>query len=177
MKRIALPALLFALVLAGSAAAAPPPLPTGQQLGPPFRLPWPKAGQVEFVSVTVTGALKPGAKPTLSPIMYGRPPSNARVAGGKTKPVTKGGKTTVKFYFAIKNISTSRRLVRDSAPTPQADIFGVPTDWVDVNVAAPVLVTCLQIKAVLRHLAIMYSMYSFGDPPQEMWQGAMRYCG
>jgi hypothetical protein len=176
MRRIPPLAVLVALVLAASAAAGapkPPPIP-GQPLAPPIKLPWPKPGKVAYVSVTLTGVLKPGAKPTFTPVAYGRPPAAARIAGAATKPKTAGGKTTVKLYFAIKNIAQARRLA--IAPTPQVDVFGNPADWQSVSQSLPAILTCLQMKAALMSAAYMYAVYSFGDPPEEMWQGALKLC-
>lgn len=173
MRRIPPLAVVVVLVLAASAAAAPP-LPTGSPLAPPVRLPFPGAGKVAYASVTLTGVLKPGAKPKLTPIAYGRPPATARIAGAATKPKTAHGQTTVKFYFAIKNIATARRVAL--APEPQVDVFGNPTDWQTVQLSLPTILTCLQIKLALLNASYKYAVYSFGDPPEDMWHAALKLC-
>ncbi|HEY2542604.1 MAG TPA: hypothetical protein VGH92_06080 [Gaiellaceae bacterium] len=175
MKRVVFLAVAAALVLAATAAAGGPP--TGQPLGPPINLPWPKPGKVAFVSVVLTGVLKSGAAPTLQPVAYGRPSTDERLAGARTKPKTVGGTTKVTFYFAIKNIATARRLARGRiAPPPQVDIFGNPVQWVSVKENLPVILNCLRIKAALLAAVQLYDIYSFGDTPKEMWDGALKFC-
>lgn len=173
---------IFGLVLAGPAGATapkppPPHFPAGQPLGPPITLGWPKPGQVEFFSVTATGTLKPGAKPTFQPIAYGHPSTNERIAGGATKPKTAGGKTTITFVFAIKNIGTSRRAAGvDTAPTPQVDVFGNPAVWVNLLFGPTQPLTCAQAKKYYKSLAFLWAVYSFGDLPADMWAGALKSC-
>jgi hypothetical protein len=116
------------------------------------RIPLP--GKVAYISVTFSGVLKPGAKPTLTQVAYGR--------------------TTVKFYFAIKNIAMARRLA--IAPAPQVDIFGNSTQWSDVQLTLPAILTCLQMKLALLNASYLYAVFSFGDPPEEMWHGALKLC-
>ncbi|MFL5912919.1 MAG: hypothetical protein ACJ768_20425 [Gaiellaceae bacterium] len=169
-------AVLAALAVTGSAAGAPP-VPTGSPLGPPITIPLPKPGKVSFYSVTVTGKLKPGAKPTLAPIGYGRPDPNVRLAGGMTKPKTRNGTTTATFYFAIKNIATARVLSGTAiAPPPQVDVFGNPGVWTQIGFGPREFVTCAEMKKIRRSLAFLWSIYSFGDTPEEMWAGGLSSC-
>jgi len=181
MRWTLLATAVAASILVGASAAgaaAPPGFPAGNPLGPPITLTFPKPGQVLFFSVAVSGHLKPGAKMgKLTPIAYGHPSPDERLAGGMTKPKTKGGKTTFTFYFAIKNIGTKRVLsrVRLAAP-PQVDVFGNPVVWLDIGFGPPVRVTCAEMKKVRAFLAFLDAIYGLGDTPDEMWAGALSSC-
>lgn len=159
-------------------AAAPPGFPSGSPLGQPITLIFPKPGQVLFFSVAVSGHLKAGAKiGKLTPIAYGHPNPDERIAGGMTKPKTEGGKTTFTFYFAIKNIGTKRVLsrVRLAGP-PQVDIFGNPVVWVQIGFGPPVRMTCAEIKRARAFMAFLDAIYGPGDTASEMWDGALSSC-
>jgi hypothetical protein len=174
-------AAVSALMLFGaSAASASPPrgFPSGSPLGPPITLKFPAPGKVSFFSVAVSGHLKPGAKMgKLTPIAYGHPSPDERLAGGMTRPKTKGGKTTFTFYFAIKNIGTKRLLSRAGlAAPPQVDVFGNPVVWLDVGFGPPVRVTCAEMKKARAFLAFLDAIYGMGDTPDEMWSGALSSC-
>ncbi|HEY2073581.1 MAG TPA: hypothetical protein VGG88_08405 [Gaiellaceae bacterium] len=181
MRRATLSMVVAALLLvsASAAGAAPPPgFPAGNPLGPPITLPFPAPGKVSFFSVAVSGHLKPGkTMGKLTPIAYGHPSPNERLAGGMTKPKTTAGKTTFTFYFAIKNIGTKRVLSQVGiAPPAQVDVFGNPVVWVDVGFGPPVKMTCAEMKKYFAGLAFFYAIYSFGDTPAEMWRGALSSC-
>lgn len=181
MRRAILATAVAASILVGgsAASAAPPPgFPAGSPLGQPITLTFPKPGQVLFFSVTVSGHLKPGAKMgKLTPVAYGHPSPDERLAGGMTKPKTTGGKTTFKFYFAIKNIGTKRVLSRVGlAAAPQVDVFGNPVVWLDVGFGPPIKIDCAQMKKARAFLAFMDAIYGMGDTPDEMWTGALSSC-
>jgi hypothetical protein len=173
-------AVAVSVILGGSSAsAAPPPgFPTGSPLGSPITLKFPAPGQVLFFSVAAGGQLKAGAKlGKLTPVAYGHPSPDERLAGGMTKPKTSGGKTTFKLFFAIKNIGTKRVLSRTGlAAPPQVDIFGNPVAWVNIGFGPPVKMTCAEMRKYLAGLAYLYAIYSFGDTPDEMWSGALSNC-
>ncbi|MBV8479009.1 MAG: hypothetical protein JOY72_01775 [Actinobacteria bacterium] len=182
MRRAALVSAIagVAFLCASGVGAAPPPpnFPSGQPLGPPITLKFPNPGQVLFFSVSVTATLKPGDQvEKLTPIAYGHPDPNERLAGGMTKPVTTGDTTTFKFYFAIKNISTKRKTAAvGGEPPPQVDIFGNPLLFAAIEMGVPVPVSCADIKAAYHTLQFLYAVLGFGDKALEMWSGALSSC-
>ena len=87
----------------------------------------------------------------------------------------KNGTTRATLYFAIKNIATARVLAGAALapPPPQVDAFGNPLSWVEIKFATPQLLTCVQMLAVFKSLVFLWSIYSFGDTPPEMWNGGL----
>lgn len=158
-----------ALVLAGSAAALPP-LPVGQPMGSPIALPLPKPGGAVFAKLVISGTLKPGVEtPDITVVAIGPSTGTIRVVDAQSKPVTVHGKTTITVYFAIGDISKTRRLAEASGQT-EVDVFGVADQWTNIQIGHIIQWNnCGEIKAAVKVYAHRVIFGQPGDQWAAMW--------
>lgn len=168
MKRCAVIASLAALAIAGAASAAGPPM--GAPLGQPVALPTPAAGQATLEKVVFSGVVKAGHKPTLTPVGYGPPPANLRVASKETKPVTTNGRTSITYYFI--NGDVSKRALSRASGGAEVTFIGDPTAWQDIRETTSRIRYKYGCGEVKDHLRLLYARVIYGNPGDQaaaMW--------
>ncbi|HSX22446.1 MAG TPA: hypothetical protein VLE97_06675 [Gaiellaceae bacterium] len=168
MKRWAVIASLAALVAAAAASAGGPP--SGLPLGKPVALPTPVPGKATLEKVVFSGVVAAGHKPTLTPVGYGRPPANLRVASKETKPATKNGRTSITYYFI--NADVSKRSLNRASGGAEVTFIGDPAGWADVKIITSAVHRtegCVGVKATLKFLYARVIYGNPGDQAAAMW--------
>jgi hypothetical protein len=110
MRGTLVAAVAAAALIATAVANAAPSCP-GPGCGPAgnFTIPVPKTGKAAFYVVTITGKA-PKVSAVGAAVMGRSVTGNVEMAGFAPKPKVKGGKVTIKLYFAIANPKSRLKL-------------------------------------------------------------------